>query len=282
MRFWNKRGIPISAKVGGPFASLDDFQERFAEALCHGDETTLMALDAVMSKDEVTVFTERFAVYRNNVYYSLSQALRDTYPVVNRLVGEAFFSAMARAYLDSGNLPTHAPLYDFGSLFPEFVDGFAPAKGLPWLGDVARVEQVWLHAYHGADAPGGIVYDESFMLGNDGEKVAHMSLLLHPSLEMAVLNWPAVEIWQAHQQPDTEKRLGKLSVSEQKNFVVAVRGKLEEVRLASLPGCAGEILERLLAGNRVFEAARGTNENVVRVVLETLVGMGAVLGLKEA
>lgn len=38
----------------------------------------------------------RFAVYRNNVTVSLVDALADTFPVLQALVGEEFFRAMAR------------------------------------------------------------------------------------------------------------------------------------------------------------------------------------------
>ena len=40
----------------------------------------------------------RFAVYRNNVMVSLIDALADTFPVVQQLVGEVFFRAMAGVF----------------------------------------------------------------------------------------------------------------------------------------------------------------------------------------
>ena len=41
----------------------------------------------------------RLAVYRNNVAVSLSDALSRRFPVVERLVGPAFFGPLARAFI---------------------------------------------------------------------------------------------------------------------------------------------------------------------------------------
>lgn len=42
---------------------------------------------------------QRFAVYRNNVTVSLIDALADTFPVVQALVGVDFFRTMAREFV---------------------------------------------------------------------------------------------------------------------------------------------------------------------------------------
>src|SRR3546814_8116855 len=40
----------------------------------------------------------RFAVYRNNVFVGLTDALRAGFPCIVRLVGDDFFAAMARVF----------------------------------------------------------------------------------------------------------------------------------------------------------------------------------------
>ena len=42
---------------------------------------------------------QRFGVYRNNVTVSLIDAVADTFPVVQQLVGADFFRAMAGAFV---------------------------------------------------------------------------------------------------------------------------------------------------------------------------------------
>ncbi|TPP06478.1 DNA-binding domain-containing protein [Rhizobium glycinendophyticum] len=92
----------------------------------------------------------RFAVYRNNVAVSLVDALAAIYPTLQNLLGEEFFRAMAHVYIRD-NLPTSPLMFTYGASFPAFVEAFGPARDLPFLGDVARVERAWLDAFHAAD-----------------------------------------------------------------------------------------------------------------------------------
>ena len=257
--------------------SLAGLQERFAAALRGGDDSLLAGLGI---RAEGADAARRFAVYRNNVYHSLSRALQDAHPVATRLVGEEFFRAVARAWLNAGGLPDHAPLHDYGEGFPAFLESFPPAAQLPWLGDVARVEQAWLRAWHGVDAPRDAAPDAR-LPSVGGEEMARMSLLLHPSLATAALRWPAVAIWQAHQRPDTEARLAEMDIARRENVAVAVRARDGEVQVFSLPAAAAGFLQRLRAGERVLDAAQGTGEDAVRRTLAALAEAGAVLGLRE-
>ena len=81
----------------------------------------------------------RFAVYRNNVTSALSDVLADSFPVTQQLVGEEFFRAMARVFLRRSP-PSSPMLSAYGEGFPAFVEDFAPARAVPYLADVARLE----------------------------------------------------------------------------------------------------------------------------------------------
>ena len=65
----------------------------------------------------------RFAVYRNNVVTSLVDALADGFPVVRQLVGDEFFTAMARVHV-ARHPPRSAVLSDWGDAFAAFIDDF--------------------------------------------------------------------------------------------------------------------------------------------------------------
>lgn len=93
----------------------------------------------------------RYAVYRNNVTTSLAEALADIFPAVRRLVGDDFFSGMAIAFARA-HPPRSRLLFEYGHDFPAFVADFEPARGLPYLADVAKIERAWLDAWHAADA----------------------------------------------------------------------------------------------------------------------------------
>ncbi len=93
----------------------------------------------------------RFGIYRNNVTVSLVNALSEVFPTVQNLVGEEFFRAMARLYVQD-NPPTSRLLFEYGASFPAFIGQFEPAADLPFLPDVARLERLWLDSFHAADA----------------------------------------------------------------------------------------------------------------------------------
>ncbi len=88
---------------------------------------------------------KRFAVYRNNVVVGLAAVLKAAFPAVCRIVGDEFFAAMARIYV-SREPPGSPIMLDYGAGFADFVGGFEPAAGLPYLRDVARLERAWVEA----------------------------------------------------------------------------------------------------------------------------------------
>ena len=65
----------------------------------------------------------RFNVYRNNVYVSLIDALAEIFPVSQTLVGDEFFRAMAREYLQE-NLPKTPIIGEYGATFSGFIRAF--------------------------------------------------------------------------------------------------------------------------------------------------------------
>jgi hypothetical protein len=98
-------------------------------------------------------FGKRLQVYRNNTFISLTEALKATYPVVNALVGEKFFTTAARTHIAAE--PPRAPrLAEYGAGFADFLAGYGPARSLPYLPDVARLEWAINEAYHAPDDRG--------------------------------------------------------------------------------------------------------------------------------
>jgi len=139
----------------------------------------------------------RFAVHRNNVVASLVQALADTFPVVQALVGPEFFRAMAAVFV-RGHPPASPQLHRYGGELPAFIEGFAPAAGLPYLADVARLELARVAACHAADAEPLSSADAARVLAC-GERVGELRLLLHPALRWLASPHPVVSLWAAHQ-----------------------------------------------------------------------------------
>jgi len=114
-----------------------------------------------------------------------------TLPVVEKIVGEEFFVAMARVFVTEQ--PPRSPvLATFGDSFPAFVAAFEPARELPYLADVAQLEAARTRAYHAADAT---PVDASRFSTLDANTVGDVVVELLPSTEIVRSPHPIVTIW---------------------------------------------------------------------------------------
>jgi len=137
----------------------------------------------------------RFAVYRNNVAVALIGALEARYPVVQRLVGDDFFRAMAGAFV-AAEKPRSPALMLYGDGFPAFVAGFPPAGAIPFLADVARLENAWVEAYHAAEAD-ALGLDALAAIAPDA--LDALRFRPHPAARLLRFSHPAASIWAASQ-----------------------------------------------------------------------------------
>jgi hypothetical protein len=144
----------------------------------------------------------RFAVYRNNVAVALIGALEARYPVVRRLVGDDFSRGMAGAFV-AAEKPRSPALMLYGDGFPAFVASFPPAGAIPFLADVARLENAWVEAYHAAEAdPLGL--DALAAIAPDGLEA--LRFRPHPAARLLSFAHPAASIWAASQSADEPRR----------------------------------------------------------------------------
>jgi hypothetical protein len=137
----------------------------------------------------------RFAIYRNNIAVSLIAAIEARYPVTQRLVGDAFFRAMARAFV-AGAKPRSAIILGYGADFPDFIADFEPARDLAYLADVARVENAWVEAYHSAEAE---PLTAAALASVDPTTFGDLRFAFHPAARLLRSNQPAASIWAGHQ-----------------------------------------------------------------------------------
>ena len=138
--------------------------------------------------------SDRFAVYRNNVVVGLVEALAAAYPAVQALVGERFFRAMAGVFVRA-EPPTSPVLIHYGEGFPSFIESFEPARRLPFLPDVARLERLWLQAYHGPEAA-PIPLDALARLPETA--LGDVRLQLHPTAGLVASRHPVASLWAAN------------------------------------------------------------------------------------
>ena len=76
--------------------SLSELQRGFAAAIIFGDRSVMRGLGIVGDSIDPA---DRIAIYRNNVLANYRKALAATYPVVQALVGRAFFGAAVEVFV---------------------------------------------------------------------------------------------------------------------------------------------------------------------------------------
>jgi hypothetical protein len=171
---------------------LPDIQRYFAAYALHGEG--LMQISTIV-KDNGLSAEQRLSVYRNNTQLGLTEALREGYPVVDKLIGSACFNQIARDYIRQ-HPPTLGCLLYFGKAFAGFIAGYPSLAPLPYLADVARLEWFWQEAFHEAEAKALRLNDLAQVAP---EQYPDLSLQLHPSARLLVSSYPVLAIWQSNQ-----------------------------------------------------------------------------------
>lgn len=187
----------------------------------------------------------RFGVYRNNVMASLIGALEQRFPVTRRLVGDAFFRGMARAYAVAAK-PVSPLMFQYGDEFPGFIDAFDAARQVPYLADMARLEAFWTRAYHAADATS---LDVAAVAAVRPDLLVCSSLVMHPSAALLRSDWPVGSIWEAHQH----ERVASLARSQPETILVIRPDAVVNVHI--LPSQDAGFAEALFSGATLGDAA---------------------------
>ncbi len=222
---------------------LRESQEQFAGVIMGGDNT---AVRLQLAQSEIPR-VDRLAIYLNNVYYSLTEALADTFPVIKRLVGDEFFRFAARQFIET--YPPNAPiLASYGVNFGEFLRSLEPAASLLYLPDVAQLEFAWLQSYHERDAdPVSVNQLQSI----PADQYAELRLQFHPSRRFVRSDFPIAKIWEVNQQDEDGDEVVNLASGP--NHILVIRPRME-VEVRTMNAAAFEFLKSLDAGNTLTQA----------------------------
>ncbi|MFT6387839.1 MAG: hypothetical protein ACJAUP_001211 [Cellvibrionaceae bacterium] len=206
-----KSGIPP------PELTSHLWQAAFVESLFNGFSEPLIS--SLMMRPD-TRQQARFAVYQNNVFYSLRTALADLYPTIKTLVGEAFFNGTADAYIRI-HPPKQASMVYFGLHFSEFLSHFEHTRDMPYLVDIALLELAHHQAYHAADID---ILDKVFFASIEPSVFEHSGVKFHPSLQIVSSAFPIFTIWQSNQteapSSSSENSSAKINLDEPQWLIV--------------------------------------------------------------
>ncbi len=193
-------------------SGLAEFQAQFQEAVF--DPSPGAKVSSWVEDDGLT--EERLNVYRNNVFYSLTDSLAAVYPVIFKLVGEDFFRGTAAEFIRQAP-PKMARILEYGAEFSDFLTDFEPAKPLRYLPDIARLEWAWNEAYNGADrAPLPPEKLQSF----PPDRMAEICFTLHPTSRLIESAYPIDAIWSANQEGADEQ---EVDLGQGKVFLQVIR-----------------------------------------------------------
>jgi hypothetical protein len=183
--------------------------------------------------------TKRYNVYRNNVTFSLIEALASIYPAVQRITGVEFFRAMARFHVRA-NPPRSPLLFEYGRDFPDFIEQYKYAQSLPWLADVARIERAWLDCYHAADAE---PLSATALAAVPVERLAKLVFLPHPAVRIVRSGFSSVSIFAASRNVE---RASPVHAVDPQDALITRPG--QDVVVRHLPPGGAAFLTRLIEG----------------------------------
>lgn len=193
--------------------------------------------------------TQRFTVYRNNVLAGLIDALVQSYPVVQRLLGVECFEETARRYAIE-HLPRSPVLLEYGDGFADFLERFEPLQALDYLPDVARIERAWLEAYHAAEAP---ALEPAALARLPADRAADLCVTLHPSVRLVRSRCAALTIWRMNVAKGCETAPEPIALEVRHEDALLARPGAEVEVIALAPGAA-EFLAALGAGRTLTDA----------------------------
>jgi hypothetical protein len=219
---------------------LSELQRQFAGALVDPGSRPPIGAGRAGSADE-----QMFAIHRNNLFVGLIDALAARYPVCERLVGEEFFRAVARAHVVRER-PRSPILLHCGDNFPDFIESFAPAEAVPYLADMARLEAARSSAYHAAEA---VSLDIEAIASFRPDELIEARFTLHHSVRLVCSRYPIASIWLAHQGGDHVES----PVHWEAEDVLVLRPEAE-VLVHRLPVGGHGFVAALIAGSTLAEA----------------------------
>ena len=252
---------------------LADLQHRFAHAVLQAP----LSVPNGIRPDVRPTRERRFGVYRNNVKASLAAALAARFPVVARLVGEEFFTAMALVFIE--RQPPRSPvLVEYGAAFANFLERFDPAADLPYLPDIARLEWSRHTAFHSVDASAA---DIGQLAELSPETLGSVRLGLHPATAVIASPWPIVSVWITN----THDAMPEAPAADWTGETALVTRPHLDVLVKRLPPgtdlLVAELAQGIALGAAADAVSRAHDSFDLATALSTLFGAGAITTLSQ-
>lgn len=214
----------------------------------------------------------RLDVYRNNVFSNYRGALQAVYPVIERLVGTAFFRQACDRYIvayPSGS----GDLHDFGDQFAAFLTGYRPAAELVYLPDVARLEWQYHRVFHAA-AHAPLALTRLASIAPDA--YASLRFSLHPATALLRSAYPVLRIWHVNQPDYTGDE--RVDLGEGGDALLMTRADFV-VTVARVPAAEYEFLAAFHNGAQLAQALDAALESDAEFDLQAILAKHVSAGV---
>lgn len=222
---------------------LDNIQQQFIGKLFSNQQPE----SANLSSESA----HRFWIYQNNVQQALINYLCEVYVACHELVGSDFFRAMFGRYI-AEQYPASGNIHYYGATLADFIEQFEPAKSVPYLADVARLEWAEHQAYYAADSEA--VTQHSMAQYDQAEQLT-LPVKLNESISLIESEFPVDEIWK-QAQPDYK---GEVGVSLDDGGVTLLIFKQQyQVNILKLDAANWQFLNAIQQNGNLLDAMQGS------------------------
>ena len=190
------------------------------EFLAQADAETRRAFEQAFGESAELGRVERLEIYANAYFYRLLDALKEMFPRLAALAGEAPFHNLITDYL-LAHPPREPDLRHAGDALPAYVAAHALARELPMVADVARVEQALNHAL---DAPQGSKIERAALAIVEPTVWPSLTFDLSRPTRIVSVAWDVGEIARRLAGGDTESARALSRAPEALSFLVGRRG----------------------------------------------------------
>lgn len=199
--------------------SLHKLQIAFQHALLTPEKTPL---SAYIHQNGLTA-NQRIQIYQNNLFFTLTSALKKTYPTVYQLAGESFFSTIAKHYMI--RYPsTFADLNFFGIHFGKFLAIFPVTKSLVYLKEMALLE--W--ACHEVFREKEVEHFDLDKLKIIPENRYHqLKFKLNPACRLLACQYPILSIWKRCQKQPVNRMHIENNLAKKEEKILIIRRSLD-------------------------------------------------------
>lgn len=188
---------------------------------------------------------EQMAAYRGSVWGNLVRAMNEIFPVTAQLVGERFFDALARRYLQQYP-PATSYLNDVGDRFEAFARHFPALGDHPGVVDMIGLEWLWHSAFH---AENGVSWSPVELTAMTPDEQMTICFRLQPGVGIMCSRFALDRLWQAHQPGGSLDEVSLEPLASEAAFVVYRDGY--EVAIEALSPAYFSLLENIRQGEEL-------------------------------